>query len=59
MIVKKLNLKGQALVEFVMVIPVIVFLLFSSFDFLKIVYYFYKPKKHSEQTNPYGYKVDL
>lgn len=38
MSVKKLNLKGQALVEFVMVIPVIVFLLFSSFNFLKIVY---------------------
>lgn len=35
---KKLNTRGQALVEFVLVIPVVIMLIFSSFDFLKIIY---------------------
>lgn len=35
---KKLNYKGQALVEFVLVIPVVIMLIFSSFDFMKIIY---------------------
>lgn len=35
---KKLNTRGQALVEFVLVIPVVIMLIFSSFDFLKILY---------------------
>ena len=35
---KKLNCKGQTLVEFVLVIPVVIMLIFSSFDFMKILY---------------------
>ena len=34
----KLNKKGQALVEFVLVIPIIIFILFATIDIGKIIY---------------------